>query len=51
MRSAIVLASSRLVAVPLAGEIKPASSRILENAPRSSARSIASGVVPKIGMP
>ena len=37
--------------MPLAGEIKPASSRILEKAPRSSARSIASGVVPRIGIP
>ena len=51
IRSAMTLASSRLVAVPFAGEIKPASSSILENAPRSSARSIASGVVPRIGIP
>ena len=51
MRSAITRASGRLVAVPFAGEISFASSRILENAPRSSAKSIASGVVPRIGMP
>ena len=36
-------------AVPLRGASRPASSRISENSPRSSARSMASGVVPRIG--
>ena len=44
-------ASSRFVAVPFFGASRPASSRIPENSPRSSARSIASGVVPRIGTP
>ena len=39
------------VAVPFLGAMRPASSRILENSPRSSARSMASGVVPRIGTP
>ncbi len=44
-------AVARSVAVPFLGARRPAASRIPENWPRSSARSIASGVVPRIGTP
>ncbi|SKZ92535.1 Uncharacterised protein [Mycobacteroides abscessus subsp. abscessus] len=44
-------ASSNEVAVPNAGAGSPASVSTLPNSPRSSARSIAAGLVPTIGTP
>ncbi len=49
MFSATATASLPFVAVPFFGASSFASSRILANNPRSSARSMASGEVPRIG--
>jgi hypothetical protein len=51
MRRAIPNASSGLRAVPFCGWRSPSLSMSAANRSRSSARSIASGVVPKIGTP
>ena len=51
MRAASRLASSTLTAVPLAGCLRPSFLRSSANFLRSSARSMASGVVPMIGTP
>ena len=51
MPSATCTAPATSIAVPLRGASRPASSRMPENSPRSSARSIASGLVPRIGTP
>ena len=49
--SAMTFAPAKFVAVPLAGASKLAFSKIFEKDPLSSARSIASGEVPRIGTP
>ncbi len=49
--SAIARASSYDVAIPCFGAGSPAAASTRPNAPRSSARWIASGVVPTIGTP
>ena len=51
MPSATRTADGASVAMPFFGASSFASSRIFENSPRSSARSIADGEVPRIGIP
>ena len=51
MRSATRIASSRLRARPLAGCFRPSLATSLANRSRSSARSMLSGEVPRIGTP
>ncbi len=51
MRLATAKASSMLRAMPLAGCRSPSLSMRAENRSRSSARSMASGVVPRMGAP
>ena len=51
MRSATSLASSSEMAVPLSGWGMPSSVRRALNRLRSSARSMASGLVPRMGTP
>src|SRR5256885_614220 len=51
MSAAISWAASKLLAVPCLGAGRPASASTRPNAPRSSARWIAAGLVPTIGTP
>src|SRR6478735_8407384 len=51
MPSAISLASGNVVAVPNFGAGRPASVSTRPNSPRSSARSMAAGLVPTMGTP
>ena len=51
MRAAISSASNCEEAIPNSGAVKACSARTLPNAPRSSAKLMASGEVPKIVTP